>query len=110
MSDMPRPNQPQQSGDSRPQGGPGRPQSGPGGPRKRFSKPPFMKKKVCKFCAEKVEIDYKQPNMLKGFTSERGKILSSRITGVCSKHQRKLTQAIKRARMLAMIAFTAADA
>ena len=72
-----------------------------GGPKK-----PFLKRKSCKFCADKIDIDYKVPNMLKSFTSERGKIMSRRFTGTCARHQRKLTQAIKRARMLAMLPFT----
>lgn len=64
------------------------------------------KKKVCVFCAEKVEnIDYKDVARLKKFTSERAKILPRRITGTCAKHQRELTEAIKRARHVALLPF-----
>ena len=64
------------------------------------------KKKVCVFCAEKVEnIDYKDVARLRKFTSERAKILPRRITGTCAKHQRELTEAIKRARHMALIPF-----
>ena len=64
------------------------------------------RKKVCAFCADKVEfIDYKDTNRLKKFVSERSKILPRRISGVCAKHQRQLTTAIKRARQVALIAY-----
>jgi len=65
---------------------------------------PF-RKKVCKFCVENAEIDYKNVWMLKNYISLKGKILSSRFTGVCIKHQRMLTRAIKRARNIALIPF-----
>lgn len=64
------------------------------------------KKRVCKFCTDKIEIDYKNVSMLRTFITERGKILPARITGTCSKHQRALTREIKRARMLALLPFT----
>jgi small subunit ribosomal protein S18 len=81
------------------------PAGGPGGPRmKRRMGPP--KKKVCRFCADKMEIDYKNLALLRTFITERGKMLSGRITGTCSGHQRELTRAIKRARMLAFLPFT----
>ncbi len=64
-----------------------------------------FKKKVCKFCANKVEPDYKNPEQLRRCTTERGKILPARITGTCAKHQRILTQEIKRARVLAYLPF-----
>jgi small subunit ribosomal protein S18 len=65
------------------------------------------KKRVCKFCAEKVTtIDYKDPQALKYFISERGKIVPRRISGNCALHQRKVTQAIKRARNIALLPFT----
>ena len=65
------------------------------------------KKKVCVFCAEKVEnIDYKDVARLRKFTSERAKILPRRITGTCAKHQRELTEAIKRARHVALLPFS----
>ena len=64
------------------------------------------KKKVCVFCAEKVEnIDYKDVARLRKFTSERAKILPRRITGTCAKHQREPTEAIKRARHVALLPF-----
>ena len=64
------------------------------------------KKKVCVFCAEKVEnIDYKDVARLRKFTSERSKILPRRITGTCAKQQRELTEAIKRARHVALLPF-----
>ncbi|MDR1926724.1 MAG: 30S ribosomal protein S18 [Endomicrobium sp.] len=65
-----------------------------------------MRRKVCRFCADKVEIDYKNIGLLRTFTTERGKMLSGRITGTCAKHQRELGVAIKRARMLAFLPFT----
>ena len=65
---------------------------------------PFVKK-PCKFCIKRVNIDYKDITLLCQYITERGKILSSRITGTCAKHQRRLTQAIKRARILALIPF-----
>ncbi|MBI2355324.1 MAG: 30S ribosomal protein S18 [Deltaproteobacteria bacterium] len=86
----------------RPAGGPGqRPSGGPGGPRK---KRPFQRRKVCRFCAEKnLTIDYKEPRTLRYFISERGKIVPRRISGNCSRHQREITEAIKRARNLALL-------
>ncbi|MDR3125010.1 MAG: 30S ribosomal protein S18 [Endomicrobium sp.] len=65
-----------------------------------------MRKKVCRFCANKVEIDYKNISLLRTFVTEKGKILSGRITGTCARHQRELDTAIKRARMLALLPFT----
>ena len=66
------------------------------------------KKKVCIFCADKTAtIDYKEAGKLRKFTSERGKILPRRITGTCAKHQRQLTEAIKRARHIALLPFSA---
>ena len=65
------------------------------------------RKKVCVFCAEKVSyIDYKDAGKLKKLTSERGKILPRRVTGTCAMHQRQLTTAIKRARVLALLPYT----
>jgi len=67
----------------------------------------FRKKKFCKFCDEKIAfIDYKDLRLLGSFTPERSKIFPRRISGTCSKHQRKLMRAIKRARTLALIPFT----
>ncbi len=66
------------------------------------------KKKVCVFCADKVEhIDYKDVARLRRFISDRGKILPRRMTGTCAKHQRQLTTEIKRARQIALLPFTA---
>jgi small subunit ribosomal protein S18 len=86
----------------RPSSGPGqRPSGGPGGPRK---KRPFQRRKVCRFCAEKnLSIDYKEPRTLRYFISERGKIVPRRISGNCAKHQREITEAIKRARKIALL-------
>ncbi len=65
------------------------------------------KKKVCAFCADKVEyIDYKDVARLRRFVSERAKILPRRITGTCAKHQRQLTTAVKRARIIALLPFS----
>lgn len=64
------------------------------------------KKKVCAFCAEKIEvIDYKDLPRLKKFITEKGKILPRRMSGVCAKHQRELAEAIKRARVIALLPF-----
>ena len=66
------------------------------------------RKKVCAFCVEKVEeIDYKDVQKLRKFTSDRAKILPRRVTGTCARHQRELTTAIKRARQVALMAYTA---
>ncbi len=65
------------------------------------------KKKVCAFCQDKVDyIDYKDVARLRRFVSERAKILPRRITGTCAKHQRQLTEAIKRARHIALLPFS----
>ncbi len=66
------------------------------------------RKKVCAFCVEKAEyIDYKDVQKLRKFTSDRAKILPRRVTGTCARHQRDLTTAIKRARQVALMAYTA---
>jgi len=66
-----------------------------------------MKKKVCAFCVDKAEyIDYKDVAKLKKYVTERGKILPRRISGNCAKHQRALTVAIKRARVMALLPYT----
>jgi small subunit ribosomal protein S18 len=67
----------------------------------------FFKKKVCKFCLQKLKIDYKDADTLRRFITERGKILPRRITGTCAKHQRALALAIKRARIIALLPFVA---
>lgn len=65
------------------------------------------KKKVCSFCVEKIDtVDYKQYEKLKRFITERAKILPRRISGNCANHQRQLTRAIKRARIMALLPFT----
>ena len=67
-------------------------------------KRPFQRRKVCRFCADKqVTIDYKDPRTLRYFISERGKIIPRRISGNCSKHQREITEAVKRARNIALL-------
>ena len=73
----------------------------PGGRRQYF-----RRRKVCKFCAEKIDvIDYKDVKLIGQFVSERGKILPRRLTGTCSPHQRTLSLAIKRARNIAFLPF-----
>ena len=66
---------------------------------------PFFRKKVCRFCTQKLKIDYKDSDTLRRYTTERGKILPRRITGTCAKHQRRLALEIKRARSLAMLPY-----
>ena len=79
----------------------GRPAGGPGG-RGKF----FRRKKVCKFCTEKIDaIPYRDVRLLQGFVAERGKIVPRRLTGVCTTHQRRLTRAIKQARNIALLPF-----
>jgi len=84
---------------------PARRGAGPGGPpRKQY----IRRRKVCKFCEEKIDvIDYKDARLVGQFVSERGKILPRRLTGTCSMHQRDLTTAIKRARNIALLPFAA---
>jgi len=67
----------------------------------------FGRRKVCRFCAEpNLVADYKDPQLLKYFVTERGKIIPRRISGNCARHQRRVALAIKRARMVALIPFT----
>ena len=68
---------------------------------------PFFRRKVCKVCTGKLKLDYKDAATLRRFTTDRGKILPRRITGTCAKHQRRLAQAIKRARILALMPYVA---
>ena len=78
---------------------------GPGGGREGGRKY-FRRKKVCKFCVEKIDdINYKDVKMLHAFVAERGKIVPRRISGVCAPHQRRLTDAIKKARNIALLPF-----
>jgi small subunit ribosomal protein S18 len=77
-----------------------RPGGSPGG--RKF----FRRKKVCKFCTEKIDaISYRDVRLLQGFVAERGKIVPRRLTGVCTRHQRRLSQAIKQSRNIALLAF-----
>ena len=95
-------------GNQQPQGErPGRFRSGGGArPRPRWG----ARRRVCVFCADKSEsIDYKDAARLRRFVADSGKILSRRRSGVCARHQRELTTAIKRARHLAMLPFTSAQ-
>ncbi len=95
-------------GGPRPQGGPGGPGGRPGGPAKRGKRNFVRKKKVCRFCVDKSDyIDYKKAEILAPFLQERGKILPRRMTGTCSRHQRWLTVAIKRAQNIALLPFAA---
>lgn len=65
------------------------------------------KKKVCHFCANKIEtIDYKDLKTLKRYTTDSGKILPRRVTGACAKHQRKVTSAVKQARAIALMPYS----
>ena len=81
---------------------PPRPAGGPGG--RKF----FRRKKVCKFCTEKIDaISYRDVRLLQGFVAERGKIVPRRLTGVCTRHQRRVSLAIKQARNIALLAFAA---
>ncbi len=71
--------------------------------RKKFT----PRKKFCRFCADKeMPLDYKRPDILRDFVTERGKIIARRITGTCAKHQRRLTTEIKRARQMALMFYT----
>ena len=95
---------PRPPGQDRPGGGPRRDgDQSRGGYRSRPRT--FYRRKVCKFCKGKSTIDYKDVGALRRFTTDRGKILPRRITGTCAKHQRRLANAIKRARILAMLPF-----
>jgi small subunit ribosomal protein S18 len=88
--------------------GPGGGSGGQGGPGAQGGKKKFFyrRKRVCKFCVEKLEyIDYKDVKTLQQFIPERGKILPRRISGTCALHQRKLQNAIKRARIAALLPF-----
>ena len=89
---------------SGPRSGPGgRGPGGPGGPGGRKF---FRRKKVCKFCTEKIDaISYRDVRLLQGFVAERGKIVPRRLTGVCTTHQRRLSRAIKQARNIALLPF-----
>ncbi|HXW90204.1 MAG TPA: 30S ribosomal protein S18 [Terriglobales bacterium] len=82
--------------------------SGPGGAggREGGARKFFRRKKVCKFCVEKIEaINYKDVRLLQQFVAESGKIVPRRLTGVCTPHQRRLSSAIKQARNIALLPF-----
>lgn len=81
------------------------PRAGAGGgqPERKF----FGRRKACRFCTDKVVgISYKDVSMLRNYLTERGKIMPRRLSGTCARHQRELTLAIKRARNIALVAFT----
>lgn len=87
-----------------------RPHSGPrgGGDSRGGKRPYFRRRKVCKFCAEKIDrIDYKDTRLLQQFVAERGRIIPRRISGACPQHQRRLCRAIKQARNIALLPFAA---
>ena len=99
-------------------GGSGEQSSAPSGPGPRTGRPPrsggpreggrkyFRRKKVCKFCVEKIDtINYKDVRLLGQFVAESGKIVPRRLTGVCTPHQRRLSTAIKQARNIALLPF-----
>ena len=102
-------------GQGRSGGGGGRGgRGGRGGDKKTGDKqqgqrrPMFRRRKVCKFCADKIDdINYKDVKLIGPFVPERGKILPRRMFGTCAEHQRKLTLAIKRARNIALLPFAA---
>ena len=92
-----------------------RPGGRPGGPRgagrpggREGGRKFFRRKKVCKFCTEKIDnINYKDVRLLSQFVAESGKIVPRRLTGVCTPHQRRLSEAIKQARNIALLPFAA---
>src|SRR5665811_1733327 len=101
---------PERSGGDRPErSGPPRgprPGGGPGGPREGGRKF-FRRKKVCKFCVEKIDsVNYKDVRLLGQFVAESGKIVPRRLTGVCTPHQRRVADAIKQARNIALLPFS----
>src|SRR5579875_417508 len=78
----------------------------PGGSGREGGRKFFRRKKVCKFCVEKIDaINYKDVRLLSQFVAESGKIVPRRLTGVCTPHQRRLTEAIKTARNIALLPF-----
>ena len=75
--------------------------------QKKKRRRPFPRRKVCRFCADKkIGVDYREPNNLKYFITDRGKIIPRRISGNCANHQRQVSKAIKQARQIAMLPFT----
>ena len=70
----------------------------------------YFRRKICRFCSDStLKIDYKEPNTLRNFITERGKIIPRRISGNCAKHQREVARAIKRARNIALMPYTTID-
>jgi small subunit ribosomal protein S18 len=105
MGDRPSGDRPSGGGD-RPRYGGGGGGRGPGGPPREGGRKFFRRKKVCKFCTEKMEnINYKDYRMLGQFVAESCKIVPRRLTGVCSPHQHRLSNAIKQARNIALLPF-----
>ena len=89
-------------------GGPGGAGRGAAGAKDAGKRYFFRRRKVCKFCADKIDyVDYKDVKLLSSFVPERGKVLPRRMFGTCAEHQRKLTLAIKRARNIALLPFAA---
>lgn len=83
--------------------------AGPGGKGGKGGRG-FSKRKVCRFCVDRAaRIDYKDPQTLKYFVTDRGKIVPRRISGACSKHQRLIGVAIKRARMIALMPYAVTE-
>ncbi len=83
--------------------GPRRPTRSPDMHKKRV----YVRRRVCRFCQDRnLDIDYKDPKLLKNFITERGKIMPRRMTGTCANHQRKLKEHIKMARHIAFLPFT----
>ena len=108
MSDTPTPTT--AAGGDRQDRGPRRDsRGGPGGAGARDGgRKFFRRKKVCKFCVEKIDaINYKDVGLLRQFVAERGKIVPRRLSGVCTPHQRRLSNAIKQARNIALLPFAA---
>ena len=94
-------------GEGRGRRGPGGAGGGEGKGGAGMRKRGFARRKVCRFCADKnVAIDYKDPQTLKHFITDRGKIIPRRISGNCAKHQRKISVAVKRSRMVALMPFS----
>lgn len=101
-----RPERTDRSGGDRGARGP-RPAGGPGGGGREGGRKYFRRKKVCKFCVEKIlSINYKDVRLLAQFVAESGKIVPRRLTGVCTRHQRRLSVAIKQARNIALLPFS----
>lgn len=91
-------------GEGRPSDRRGRPPAGGAGGKRPF----FRRRKVCRFCAEKIDrIDYKDTRLLQQYVAERGRIIPRRISGACPQHQRRLCRAIKQARNIALLPFAA---